>query len=42
MNVSARYVKIVEETIDLHHADGKPLPPATAGCDWANRLQNAA
>ena len=23
--------RIVEETIDLYHADGKPLPPATAG-----------
>ena len=33
---------IVEETIGLYHADGKPLPPATAGRDWANRLQNAA
>ena len=33
---------IVEETIVLHHADGKPLPPATAGWDWANRLQATA
>ena len=33
---------IVEQTIDLHHADGRPLPPATAGRDWANRLQDAA
>ena len=33
---------IVEETIGLYHTDGKPLPPATAGRDWANRLQNAA
>ena len=33
---------IVEETIDLYHADGKPLPPATAGCDLANRLQDVA
>ena len=33
---------IVEETIDLYRADGKPLPPATAGRDWANRLQAAA
>ena len=33
---------IVEETISLYHADGNPLPPATAGRDWANRLQAAA
>ena len=33
---------IVEETISLYHADGSPLPPATAGRDWANRLQAAA
>lgn len=33
---------IVEETIGLHHADGRSLPPATAGRDWANRLQDAA
>ena len=33
---------IVEETISLYHADGNPLPPATAGRGWANRLQAAA
>ena len=33
---------IAEETIELYRADGKPLPPATAGRDWANRLQAAA
>ena len=33
---------IVEETIDLYHADRKPLPPATAGRDLANRLQDVA
>ena len=33
---------IVEETIALYHADGKALPPATAGRAWANRLQDAA
>jgi predicted RNase H-like HicB family nuclease len=30
--------EIVDETIALYHADGKPLPPATAGRDLANRL----
>ena len=33
---------IVEETIGLYHADGKPLPPATAGRALANRLQDVA
>ena len=33
---------IVEETIALYHADGKPLPPPTAGSDPANRLQAVA
>ena len=33
---------IVEETIDLYRADERSLPPATAGRDWANRLQDAA
>ena len=33
---------IVEETIALYHADGKPLPPPTAGSDPANRLQTVA
>lgn len=33
---------IVEETIDLYHADGKSLPPPTAGSDSMNRLQDVA
>ena len=33
---------IVEETIGLYHSDGKPLPPATAGRDLVNRLQDVA
>lgn len=33
---------IVEETIGLYHADGKPLPPPTSGCDLANKLQDVA
>lgn len=31
---------IVEETIDLHRTDGKPLPPP--GSDLINRLQDVA
>ena len=37
-DVFAELCVIVEETIDLYHADGKPLPPATAGCDLVNKL----
>lgn len=32
--------QIVEEAIELYHKDGKPLPPATSGRDYANRLQS--
>ncbi len=34
--------RIVEETIELYHQDGKSLPPATAGHDLANRIQDVA
>ena len=30
--------RIVEEAIELYRVDGRPLPPATAGRDLANRL----
>lgn len=33
---------IVEETIRLYHEDGKPLPPATSGRDFANKMQGIA
>ncbi|HMW43045.1 MAG: hypothetical protein EKK65_09210 [Lysobacterales bacterium] len=33
---------IVEEVIDLYHKDNKPLPPATSGRDFANRMQDVA
>ena len=33
---------IVEEAIALLKADGKPLPPATAGRDLVNKLQDVA
>lgn len=33
---------IVEETIRLSAAEGKPLPPATSGCDWAGAITSAA
>lgn len=33
---------IVEEAVDLYRKDGKPLPPATSGRDFANRMQSVA
>ncbi len=32
---------IVEETIELYRQDGRPLPLATAGRDWAGWLEKA-
>ncbi len=40
--VFAELCVIVEEAIDLYHADGKSLPPATAGRDLASKLQEVA
>ena len=34
--------QIVEEAIELYEADGKPLPPATSGRDFANKMQDVA
>lgn len=34
--------QIVDETIELYHQDGKPLPPATSGRDFANQMQIVA
>ena len=34
--------QIVEETIDLYHQDGKPLPPPTSGRDIANKVLGVA
>jgi len=33
---------IVEETIALNKQAGKPLPPATSGRDFANKMQHVA
>lgn len=40
--VFAELCQIVEEAIELYEADGKPLPPATSGRDFANRMQSVA
>ena len=34
--------KIVEETIELYNKDKKPLPPATCGKDYANKMLTLA
>jgi predicted RNase H-like HicB family nuclease len=34
--------QMVEEIIELYRIDNKPLPPATAGRDYVNLLQDAA
>jgi predicted RNase H-like HicB family nuclease len=40
--VFAELCRIVDETIALYKEDGKPLPPATSGRDFANKMQNVA
>jgi predicted RNase H-like HicB family nuclease len=30
--------EIVSETVALYEREGKPLPPATSGVDWANAM----
>lgn len=40
--VFAELCQVVEEAIALYQADGKPLPPATSGRDYANKMQNVA
>ena len=36
--VFAELCEIVEETLKMYEADNRPLPPATSGYDWANRI----
>ena len=40
--VFAELCQIVEEAIDLFKRDGRPLPVATSGRDYANKLQHVA
>ena len=37
--VFAELCRIVDETIELYHQDGKPLPESTSGRDFANKMQ---
>ena len=34
--------RIVEEAVELYRKEGKPLPPATSGRDYANKMQRVA
>jgi len=34
--------QVVEEAVELYRKDGKPLPPATSGRDFPNKLQQVA
>ena len=36
--VFSELCRIVEETIELYRQDGRPLPPPTAGKDYANKM----
>jgi predicted RNase H-like HicB family nuclease len=36
--VFAKLCELVEETIELYRREGRPLPPPTAGKDYANRM----
>ncbi len=36
--VFAELCQIVEETVRLYESEERPLPPATSGYDWANRM----
>lgn len=40
--VFAELCQIVEESIHTYKIDNKPLPPATSGHDYANKLQSVA
>jgi predicted RNase H-like HicB family nuclease len=40
--VFADLCELVEETIELYHEEKKPLPPPTAGRDYANKMLNVA
>jgi predicted RNase H-like HicB family nuclease len=40
--VFAELCQIVDETIELYHRDGKPLPAPTSGKDYANKMIDVA
>lgn len=34
--------QIVDESVELYRREGRPLPPATSGRDYANKMQHVA
>jgi predicted RNase H-like HicB family nuclease len=40
--VFAELRELVEETIEIYQKERKPLPPPTAGKDYANKMLNVA
>jgi predicted RNase H-like HicB family nuclease len=42
LSVFEELCEVVEEVVQLYREDGKALPPATAGRDLVNQLQNVA
>lgn len=40
--VFAELCWIVKEMVQLYETEGRPLPPATSGFDWANTITNAS
>ena len=40
--VCAELCELVEETIELYHKEGKPLPTPRAGRDYANKMLDVA
>ena len=40
--VFAQLCCVVEETIALYKVEGRTLPPATSGHDYANKIQSVA
>jgi predicted RNase H-like HicB family nuclease len=40
--VFAELCRIVEATVELYEAEGRPLPPVTSGHDWANMIASTA
>lgn len=41
-NVFDELCRIVDDAVALYVQDGKPLPPATSGRDFANKMQHVA
>ena len=42
LEVFAELCRIIDEVTALYRQDGKPLPPPTAGRDFANTMQDVA